>query len=738
MIPEPILERLLTSGAERIQGVLELLSEPNVPELIESFLEGVKTNGYSCFWPPERFQSKLGSKSAPHHSISHVYLLLLLNAPEPRPIVSALSASLSRFELRWLSTPWTQASFPNMERFSRLDTLDLQGMTVRDLSGLARAPALRTIRLLRVKLPEDLQSMGALSQVKTLHIDSPQVRLLSGLEGMDSLEELELEEVTITDLRSLPKLERLVSLSVKEVPSLKSLSGIERAPNLKKLQLSGGELEDIAPLAELKALEQLSISRSTANLKSLAGLPKAPELSKLSLNACPALTDLSGLQSSPKVTSFSLYQAHALSALEGLGRLSNLEQLKLAGLTQDLDLAPITKLQKLQVLDLRHSPGVTQIDALNKLDSLKLILLHESGVTRRAVSQEHRWRCSWAKAPDIKTLLEKAKPPPKSVKALQSKDKTNLTKIRKLLKSDKLENIDQALELLRTLKLAGHFDTLLKGAEYRNLKIRSKRLGKDRMQLVSSTFSSLTASYVLYGLLWAAPKDSEEANALKAQLQLVDLLDPSGPSTFAKPRPLPVHFLSALPRMKKLRLFQHGPLLVDEAKVGTFKALEAFEARLTRDPLMLDWLEHCPKLQHVFIEKNASWDGSMKWAAQTKLLQSIRVQYEPRLQDLSPLQGHPELRSVELCQCTALKSLAGLHDLPKLERLKIFYCKNLESLEELKALPKLEELVLTGERELKGLDPVQLPALKNVWLRPWGQWKNQVWEQLKASGVALG
>ena len=135
-------------------------------------------------------------------------------------------------------------------------------LTVRDLTPLARLPAIET---LRVTLSPDasirgLEVLGALPRLRRLSV-SGRLEGLAFLAGATSLQELELSYSRV-GLDTLPPLPSLESLTVDEGPHApaQSLAPLAALPQLRRLHLSRLDVTDLSPLASLVSLESLALN----------------------------------------------------------------------------------------------------------------------------------------------------------------------------------------------------------------------------------------------------------------------------------------------------------------------------------------------------------------------------------------------------------------------------------------------------------------------------------------------
>jgi hypothetical protein len=166
-----------------------------------------------------------------------------------------------------------------------LTSLSVDSAAVRDLTGLARCPSLRSLKLHSMPHLADLTPLSARGSHSPWVLDSLSLR------GC----------VALTDISPLAHLSHLRCLSLALCTGLHADRGLEplaRLPRLTELTLTGcSQLRTVAPLAQCPALQTLYLT-GCSSLSEVAPLAEAPCLTTLHLNKCRALSDVSALGTS--------------------------------------------------------------------------------------------------------------------------------------------------------------------------------------------------------------------------------------------------------------------------------------------------------------------------------------------------------------------------------------------------------------------------------------------------------
>jgi hypothetical protein len=97
-----------------------------------------------------------------------------------------------------------------LEGFSRLEFLDYDDGTLRDLGALASIAGLRDVRVRRNQIA-DLRPLAALTTLETLCVEGNQIQTLEPIRGLHTLTAVVVAENPITDARALAELPRLAN-----------------------------------------------------------------------------------------------------------------------------------------------------------------------------------------------------------------------------------------------------------------------------------------------------------------------------------------------------------------------------------------------------------------------------------------------------------------------------------------------------------------------------------------------
>ena len=327
---------------------------------------------------------------------------------------------------------------------SSIEMLDLRDNDVRDVTPLSR---LTTLKYLYVRGNENLENMNRLANLGTTRVDIPlpdavaipdtnlaaalrtqlgleeddpispgdmeglttfdgsnqRIEDLTGLETATGLTSLTLSNNAIVDLEPLEDLTSLTDLNLSR-NQIVDVSPLEALTSLTFLNLQNNQIIDVAPLAELTNLTSLLL-RGNDNIINLGALyhladthggptnidvpvPGAVTIPDDALAAAvraalriapgdPILPDamarLTRLTASRK----------GITSLEGLEEAGFLETLDVGQNNEISDLAPLSGLTKLKVLDLADNK-ITAISALEGLTTLQTLDLRNNNVTDTA------------------------------------------------------------------------------------------------------------------------------------------------------------------------------------------------------------------------------------------------------------------------------------------------------------------------------------------------------------------
>ncbi|MDE0396426.1 MAG: leucine-rich repeat domain-containing protein [Candidatus Poribacteria bacterium] len=144
-----------------------------------------------------------------------------------------------------------------------------------DLQSLARLINLETLELAGHAI-SDITPLAGLKNLRELFLSRNQITDLTGVEFATNLSVLHIDMNPITDLRPLAPLIQLVELHFWHIPANPTnldLRPLVKLTNLEVLSLEGNGISDISPLSNLKKLRALDLTRNhIEDIQPLAGL----------------------------------------------------------------------------------------------------------------------------------------------------------------------------------------------------------------------------------------------------------------------------------------------------------------------------------------------------------------------------------------------------------------------------------------------------------------------------------
>ena len=563
-------------------------------------------------------------------------------------------------------------------RFLRATHVILEHVRLDALHRLATLPSLQHLRLSEV----DVAQTGILAHATVAHVDlhnvagpidalaTPALTELSlwgtafpldQLEGAPRLTTLRVARHPLADFDDLPVLEALDLVDVHDCPTLVSCAGLDRQPELQAV-----EITDASALASLEGLPGSLASlglHGVPSLRSLDGLPELPA-DELSIDGAGSLVDVTRL---PKA-------------------MPHIERLRISGARRKIDLGPLAGLSSLRLLDLRDSSGVRSVEPFFEHGALRVLLLGGTQATRSSVPPRARWRCSWARNPNIDEMLHRTPPSPGTWGALKGSGRVMLAKIRKLLRAADVDAIDQGLELLSVVDEPAVYDALLEGTDYREVRTAS-RLARRPWRLGSRRFVGQTRAYVLHRLLADAPEASTYAAAIREGIHTLDFVEPRYPP---RPHPLDLRSLAALPNLEALAFARFGPLTIDdEDDEGlTIPKLRRLEVHHQQAPVPTRWLAAQTGLEHVMLIGEHAGSRDLSWVPGLPHLRTLEMNQQSRL-DLGALRQATSLEEVSIWSCSGLSTLDGLPE--GIKSVKVSWCWQLADIGPLLELESLQE-----------------------------------------------
>ena len=258
----------------------------------------------------------------------------------------------------------------SISTLTALESLDLTGTPVRDLTPLRGLTALENLNLNGTQVSH-LTPLRGLTALRFLNLGGTKVGDLTPLRGLEALETLVLSGTQVSNLTPLSGLTALESLYLTGTPvsDLTPLRGLEA---LETLDLTGTPVIDLTPLSGLPALTNLGLTGTqVSDLTPLAGLTALEELHlwNTRVEDVEPLRNLTSL----RVLALGGTRVRELSGLSGLRGLKSLHLWN----TQVRDLRPLAGLKELQSLDLRDTP-VEDLRPLEGLEKLKTLQLHRT------------------------------------------------------------------------------------------------------------------------------------------------------------------------------------------------------------------------------------------------------------------------------------------------------------------------------------------------------------------------
>jgi len=580
-------------------------------EAFKEVLEGVKWGRSDKL---ETDHELLSDLEDPHSLL----LAVLLHAPS-MGVATKLRNRL-KGTLQW-SPPDRQGRWPLSAKALlawHLDHIALSNVALTDLEALANSgPRKLTLNNCDV----DVASLRALEAIETLVLtDMPveSLRLPSGLkalhlgahtgvEGLDGYSGGALEELHLSDL------------------SIASLDGIERWPTLRAVTLSLLDgLTSLEPLSRLPALERAEV-HSCPDVVDLRGLPTGPQIALDGLG----ITDLAGLGADEITTTLSLSSCAELTTLRGIAGLSRLTSVTIRSCPKLVDVSALAVLPRLRLLDLRDASGLTHIGALVG-GPVKAVALHGTGVVADSVHPDLVWHCTWDEEVEMEEVAKRFPPPPEHF-VLPKGEKKQVSALRKLFKSNNLESIKYALELVRALQNPMIYETLLAGAALRTKGIWSGS------RVVSKKFPRAYGQYALMGIVASAPDDCAIAAHIRAEVVELDI---TGNDT--QHSPFDFMHLEAFSALEILHIDRVGPILTGRS-APALPSLRKLYVRKLEALEDLQWITAAPKLE-VLSFKNTPLK-SIAGIEKAKGLRSIEFWSSP-VEDLVPLLSLTKLERV--------------------------------------------------------------------------------------------
>ena len=330
-----------------------------------------------------------------------------LGKAEGAPILAQELATLRTLELR----SEVIRNLDGLQFATNLTSLDVRGNPIDDVSELSNLSALASLDLSFTHMT-DLSSLSGLTKLTKLSLSNNYIVDISPLSSLTALVELDLSLNQIVDITPLSNLTRLKTLNLGRnnlydykrrqdflsstyhgsrglKPGYFSLTPLANLTRLERLNLSGnGALDqdshvygnaplahmsnDVDVLSNLRSLVELDLSGGNLyNLSFLSGLTRLRTLDLSGSYRLQNLTPLAGL------TALRVLKLNStdITDLAPISALTDLEVLELKWISDLENLQPLSSLTALTQLIVRTLSGVQQLSPLSSLTNLEILEL---------------------------------------------------------------------------------------------------------------------------------------------------------------------------------------------------------------------------------------------------------------------------------------------------------------------------------------------------------------------------
>ncbi len=196
----------------------------------------------------------------------------------------------------------------------KLVSLNIDGLEVRDLTGLGYATRLTTLEMRGTlvttldPLVTTLDPLVSAEQMRYLYagyltsnggtvLESP-LTDISALQELPFLNYVALNGTNITNIKPLSGAKNLVRVEVANVPELYDLSPLSESPILREVYAQGTSVSSLAPLRDLPEMRTISVPN--ANVSDISVVAGLPHLSILNVNG-NHVTDISMIDTWPSL-----------------------------------------------------------------------------------------------------------------------------------------------------------------------------------------------------------------------------------------------------------------------------------------------------------------------------------------------------------------------------------------------------------------------------------------------------
>jgi putative cell wall-binding protein len=208
---------------------------------------------------------------------------------------------------------------------ARLEGLDIQNLSIRNLTGLETAVNLMVLdaagnQITNLSPLAGLEKMGQLSLMQNTGLTN-----ILPLAGLTSMQDLFLCQTNVEDISMLSSLTELTTLGCSDT-KVSDLSVLTNFPDIQRLRLGSERLSDLTPLADLGKMTELLIINSPLlnDLSPLAGLSQIQRLAIVG-TLVSDITSLSGLLD----LWFLVLESNRIEDISGLKNMKRLEVLTL-------------------------------------------------------------------------------------------------------------------------------------------------------------------------------------------------------------------------------------------------------------------------------------------------------------------------------------------------------------------------------------------------------------------------
>ncbi|MCA9139254.1 MAG: hypothetical protein KDB00_20915 [Planctomycetales bacterium] len=258
-----------------------------------------------------------------------------------------------------------------LSRMRRLETLGISSSRLENIDGLTGLRNLRTLSIPGSKVA-DLSPLRSATRLNSLRAGGTPIEDLSPLARLTEMETLELDATKVRDLAPLEGLTKLsyLSLGSTDVSDLRPLA---KMSDLRTLLLSHTKTRDISPLKDLRKLSTLLLVG--CKVGSIEPLRDMEEMEYLKIGGSQSITNLDPLSKLTKINDLEIDGVGSID-LQALGNLSQCQTLKLSNMPVS-DLSPIGKMSLLWDLALDKLDAI-DVDPIARLPQLRMLSIRDT------------------------------------------------------------------------------------------------------------------------------------------------------------------------------------------------------------------------------------------------------------------------------------------------------------------------------------------------------------------------